>query len=717
MLGKCCIGALLFTAIFCGMAAETEKTALSPAAMRELNLKFLQQFSSAIAEAEYYFLPDEKGRRNDFSVGYWCPNCKRMHSTDATRYIKDERPFTASVFAVAEDEFIAPDSGILPGYLKELQIRFNGRTYLADIVAFCPERRSIKIRTREKVAGVSPLVFASNAAGRKFEFFKINEDGIGISGVRAYSSGEVFRCLNSRKDYLKLPANVLLVNEAGEVAALSMTDALPLDDDVFLPPEKWKMIAADEYLAVFSNFAKKLEQQIFPARVMLEPLRRKKNMFDRSVEEEVNEFNGLAILLRDGQLLLNIALNPTESARIKRMYLLKDGKEVPLSFVGSLPHFGGIAVRAGQPLPGRGIELFDRELSELSLSPVLTAELNNFDQVFDCKVMPGYIAGLETSWRGAKVPEFQDRVNALFLPDGRLLALRLKRRQVKERYRDSDGLLLPSVQLRGELAAFDRLNAPSKESKQAWLGLEGQTLSKELAKVKNVSRFTADGEKAWVINYIYPGSPAENLGLRTGDILLAILYNDSPVELDDNRHEYLEDFPWQHYDRMPEQYFESIPSPWPPTQGGINRVLSQIGVGRTVKLQVVSGGELKVLAMEIAAEPESFLSTKRYTSTELGLTLCNITYEVAKYLQFKADAPGIVIAAVRPGGKAAIAGIKPYEIIVSVNGQSVKSKDEFQKLIEGQKEVSLGVRRLAASRIVTISLEGGGPPKTPDQAQ
>jgi serine protease Do len=79
-----------------------------------------------------------------------------------------------------------------------------------------------------------------------------------------------------------------------------------------------------------------------------------------------------------------------------------------------------------------------------------------------------------------------------------------------------------------------------------------------------------------------------------------------------------------------------------------------------------------------------------------------VTYEVRRYLQRKADEPGVVVSKVEPGGRAGVAGVRPYELITHVNDQPVNNVGEFEKLTAASGELKLSVRRMAKGRIVTV---------------
>jgi serine protease Do len=70
------------------------------------------------------------------------------------------------------------------------------------------------------------------------------------------------------------------------------------------------------------------------------------------------------------------------------------------------------------------------------------------------------------------------------------------------------------------------------------------------------------------------------------------------------------------------------------------------------------------------------------TSTGFGMTLSNITPNVARQLRLPAGTAGAVITDVDPGGAAEGAGIAQYDVILKVNGTSVSSAAEASKILQ-----------------------------------
>lgn len=92
----------------------------------------------------------------------------------------------------------------------------------------------------------------------------------------------------------------------------------------------------------------------------------------------------------------------------------------------------------------------------------------------------------------------------------------------------------------------------------------------------------------------------------------------------------------------------------------------------------------------------------------MGVTVHPLTRELAK--QFGVDlTPGVVVIAVDQGTPAARKGIKPGDIITSVNHQAVASPQEFRDALKGadlKKGVAFKLLSGSATRVEVLK-EGG----------
>ena len=115
------------------------------------------------------------------------------------------------------------------------------------------------------------------------------------------------------------------------------------------------------------------------------------------------------------------------------------------------------------------------------------------------------------------------------------------------------------------------------------------------------------------------------------------------------------------------------------------RVVASTPVGKTVAVKVLRGGnvvdrEVKIAEMEQKEEVAN-VSTRK----PLGMTVQNITPQIAKGLGLKSEA-GVVVASVVPGSPAAEADMRSGDVIQQVNKKPVKDVEDFKTKIENSKD-------------------------------
>jgi serine protease Do len=107
------------------------------------------------------------------------------------------------------------------------------------------------------------------------------------------------------------------------------------------------------------------------------------------------------------------------------------------------------------------------------------------------------------------------------------------------------------------------------------------------------------------------------------------------------------------------------------------------GKTETVQVQI---GELKDEEVQVAGEPTS----------ELGMTVQNLTPDIAESLGVDPKTKGVVVAGVEPGSAADEAGLQRGDVVLEVNRQTVDNDAAYKKAVkkvEKGKSVLLLVRR------------------------
>ena len=175
--------------------------------------------------------------------------------------------------------------------------------------------------------------------------------------------------------------------------------------------------------------------------------------------------------------------------------------------------------------------------------------------------------------------------------------------------------------------------------RRAWLGVEVQPRLKHAQKDAGI-----------LVGGILKGSPADEAGLRSGDLLLKV--DDKTVDV---------------------RFQEQLPD--------FNRLVSELTIGRAVDLLVErDGAEKHLRATPREREP---YQPKQFELKQWGLTVRDISFMIAKEMKRKST-DGVLVTSVRPGGPAGEAkpALQKDDVIVSVAGKPVRSMRDLKALTQ-----------------------------------
>ncbi len=205
---------------------------------------------------------------------------------------------------------------------------------------------------------------------------------------------------------------------------------------------------------------------------------------------------------------------------------------------------------------------------------------------------------------------------------------------------------------------------------RGYLGIYLQDINDNLAKALKLK----STEGALVAD-VQSGTPAEKAGVKRGDIITAI--NGTPVD---------------NSTTLRNQVAETEP-------------------GTDVKLTVLRKGEEKDLTVKLGERPENLSlaangSSEQSTSKNLGLTIENLTPDLAQQFGYKND-HGVVVTDVASGSPAEDAGLHKNDLIKQVNQKDVNNVGEFENIVKDLKKgdvVALLVRRGQNTFYVAIQM-------------
>jgi serine protease Do len=196
---------------------------------------------------------------------------------------------------------------------------------------------------------------------------------------------------------------------------------------------------------------------------------------------------------------------------------------------------------------------------------------------------------------------------------------------------------------------------------RGWLGVTIQTMTPELAKSYNLSP-----DKGALVADVTGNSPAANAGLQSGDILLA--YND------------------------------------------LSLAVAETAVGSTANLKVLRNGTEKEIQVRIGERPadvaDNFQSSKAQEHGKLGVTVENITPELARQLKLSSSA-GAVVTEVRPGSPADEGGLQSGDVIREINRTPVNNAADVVAATQNLKSgdtVRLKIVRQGQTEFLAIEL-------------
>ena len=728
MLSRTCFVAIMLLAGRSAPAAEDPPT-------HPIKVAVAEAVAPSLVRVEYTLQYDKAEAPRAAGWAKRCPSCGRYHATpDFEEMIREERPLETSGFLLAPTKVVTRDPMMHPRFIKGIAVRFGDQVVEAQPAAYAKDQVAVILDLAKPLDGAKPLDFEKSPEPPYVAVAFARERGVWTTVVEPFQPRTELTA--GKRQSQGVPPSCLICDEKGKPVAVTMNDELPVDDSWKGSPLGWPAVTAEEMKNLMAAIEKQSNQAVVRVALSFRSPKQGggRGMWDFGEDGEHGgtEQNVAGILVGEKQVLVLYEARPKITARLIRIVVNPaDGQPVPAKFVGSLKDYGGFIVELESPLPGP-IGMSDIKLLDLPRRLLLTAEI-----VFQGEKRVAYysharVSSLEAKWKQRLFPTVAGEDKPMFFCDldVRLVALPIQRRATiaigEEHWRQLDRpVLLPAAYLKDMLADLpkyvDAANVPlgeQEENRLAWMGLALQGLDKELARANNVSDLTRDGETGAMVSYVYPESPAAKAGIEPGYILLRLYVEGEPKPLevrfdgDQSR-----SFPWEALDDAPESSFDNIPVPWPSVENSFTRALTDLGFGRKYSAEFFHDGKVFRKEFEIVQSPPHYDSAPRFKSQDLGMTVRDMTYEVRRYFQKEAGDPGVVVSKVEPGGKAAVAGIKPFEVVTHVNDSPVGDVKDFEKLIAGQTELRLAVKRLTTGRIVKIKMAGSTTKKSEEESK
>ena len=212
-------------------------------------------------------------------------------------------------------------------------------------------------------------------------------------------------------------------------------------------------------------------------------------------------------------------------------------------------------------------------------------------------------------------------------------------------------IILPDLKTKGKVT-------------RGWLGISVQDITEDLA-----GSLKLQDRSGALVSDVFEGDPAEKAGLKPGDIITEV--NGKKVN---DSHELL-------------------------------LQIATFHVGDRIAVKAQRDGKEKLFQIIVAERKEGteFIASKKGTGGSLGMTVQDITPEIARHLGISKKG-GVVVVEVQEGSPADEVGIQPQDVILQVNKVKINSMTDYLREVtkkEG-KSVMLLIKRGRSTFFVTL---------------
>ena len=181
--------------------------------------------------------------------------------------------------------------------------------------------------------------------------------------------------------------------------------------------------------------------------------------------------------------------------------------------------------------------------------------------------------------------------------------------------------------------------------KRGYLGIVPQLVDKDFCDAMGL-----DKQEGILVADLMKDSPAAKGGLQQGDII--IQYNDKSVK--------------------------SITK--------FRNDIAMMSPGSEIKMKVLRNSKTESLTLQLGAQDNAEAISAEVIQ-KLGIEIENITAEIAARLGLSPDAAGVVVSKVKPGSPAAMAGLRPGNLITGIalnsnNQKPVRNTHEFDEAVK-----------------------------------
>lgn len=185
------------------------------------------------------------------------------------------------------------------------------------------------------------------------------------------------------------------------------------------------------------------------------------------------------------------------------------------------------------------------------------------------------------------------------------------------------------------------------EITKAWLGVDSQVLTSELAKALSV-----EGKSGVRVTQVYPKSSAEKAGLKVGDLI--VMFDEEEIPADQLGDE------------------EVFPS-----------MVRQYDIGAEVDLGVIRDAQELTLKVKLDPAPKPSRDLPRYENSELEFTARDIAFFDRMNGIVDDTLRGAYVESVADGSSAALAGLRSGDVVLAVDNSRIRDLEDLKRTLDG----------------------------------
>jgi serine protease Do len=193
---------------------------------------------------------------------------------------------------------------------------------------------------------------------------------------------------------------------------------------------------------------------------------------------------------------------------------------------------------------------------------------------------------------------------------------------------------------------IQELKDPGLEVTKAWLPVETQAVSREIAR-----QLGDPALKGFYVTRVYAGTTAARAGLKPGDFIVAV---------DD----------------------EKLMASGPEYADELTSLIREYDIGKTVELTVVRGKARIKVPVELARSPRLQREMKKYRNDDFEFTARNVSFFDDADEQWDPDQGGALVEEVKSGSWAELGSLDVGDLVQEVDGHAVANVDDLRRQLE-----------------------------------